>query len=114
MRRVRTVVERSNGELQFIPIWELWEVAGLLADTFPLDRSLARGPRTLRRMAHWSRLVLVDRAVTNAEGTAVGTMSDTPWVPAVGAGVLAAVVAPRRASLAPASPVRCRSGVGDP
>ena len=95
MRRVRTVVERSNGGLQFIPISELWEVVGLLADTFPLDRSLARAPRTLRRTAHWSRLVLVDRAVTNADGTAVVTMSDTPWVPAVGAAVLAAVVAPR-------------------
>ncbi len=95
MRRVRTVVERSNGGLRYIPISELWEVAGVLADTFPLDRSLARGPRVVRRAEHWSRLVLVDRVVTNAEGTALITVSDTPWVPAIAAGVLAAAVAPR-------------------
>jgi hypothetical protein len=95
MRRVQTVVERSKGGLKFIPIPELWEVSGLLADTFPLDRSLARSPRILRRTAHWIRLVLVDRAVTNDAGTAVLTMSDTPWVPAVAAAVAAAVVAPK-------------------
>lgn len=95
MRRVQTVVERSKGGLHFIPIPELWEVSGLLADTFPLDRSLARSPRTLRRTSHWIRLVLVDRAVTNDAGTAVLTMSDTPWVPAVGAAVVAAAVAPK-------------------
>jgi hypothetical protein len=67
----------------------------VLADTFPLDRSSARAPRAFRRTAHWSRLVLVDRAITNADGTAVVTMSDTPWVPAVAAAVLAATVAPR-------------------
>ncbi len=38
---------------------------------------------------------MVDRAVTNREGSAVLTLSDTPWVPAVLAGVTAAVVAPR-------------------
>jgi hypothetical protein len=95
MRRVRTVVRCSNGGLQFIPVSGLWEVSGVLADTFPLDRSLARAPRILRRTAHWSRLVLVDRVVTNREGTAVVTMSDTPWVPAVAAAVVAAAVAPR-------------------
>jgi hypothetical protein len=95
MRRVQTVVERSKGGLHFIPIPELWEVSGLLADTFPLDRSRARSPRTLRRTSHWIRLVLVDRAVTNDAGTAVLTMSDTPWVPAVGAAVVAAAVAPK-------------------
>ena len=95
MRRVQTVVERSNGRLKFIPISELWEVSGVLADTFPLDRSLARSPRVLRRTAHWTRIVLVDRAVTNAAGDAIVTMSDTPWVPAAAAGVLAALVAPR-------------------
>jgi hypothetical protein len=95
MRRVQTVVERSNGELNFIPISDLWEVSGVLADTFPLDRSMARSPRILRRTAHWTRLVLVDRAVTNKAGTAVVTMSDTPWVPAVIAAVVAAVIAPK-------------------
>ncbi|MDQ1431304.1 MAG: hypothetical protein QOF40_1906 [Actinomycetota bacterium] len=95
MRRVRRVVERSNGRLRYIPIRELWEVSGVLADTFPLDRSLARAPRNLRRIAHWTRLILVDRAVTNDSGTALLTMSDTPWVPAAVAAVVAAVVAPR-------------------
>jgi hypothetical protein len=95
MRRVQNVVERSNGGLKFIPIPELWEVSGLLVDTFPLDRSKARSPRVLRRTAAWSRLVLVDRAVTNDAGTAVLTLSDTPWIPAVAAAVAAAVVAPK-------------------
>jgi hypothetical protein len=95
MRRVQAVVERSNGGLKFIPISDLWEVSGVLADTFPLDRAMARSPRVLRRGAHWTRLVLVDRAVTNNAGTAVITMSDTPWVPAVAAAVVAAMVAPR-------------------
>ena len=97
MRRVQTVVERSNGGLKFIPISDLWEVSGVLADTFPLDRSMARSPRILRRTAHWTRLVLVDRAVTNKAGTAVVTMSDTPWVPALVAAVVAAVIAPKLA-----------------
>ena len=95
MRRARTVVERSEGGVQFIPFAELWDVAGVLADTFPLDRSLASAPRWSRRASHWIRLVLVDHAVTNREGSAVLTLSDTPWVPAVLAGVTAAVVAPR-------------------
>ena len=97
MRRVQTVVERSNGELKFIRISDLWEVSGVLADTFPLDRSMARSPRILRRTAHWTRLVLVDRAVTNEAGTAVVSMSDTPWVPALVAAVVAAVIAPKLA-----------------
>jgi hypothetical protein len=95
MRKVRTVVERSNGGLQFIPIPELWEVSGVLADTFPLDRSLATAPRWSRRLSHWTRLVLVDRALTNRAGTAVITLSDTPWLPAVIAAVVAAAIAPR-------------------
>jgi hypothetical protein len=95
MRRVQAVVERSGGGVRFIPIANLWEVSGVLADTFPLDRSLARAPRALRRCAHWIRLVLVDRAVTNEDGSAVLTMSDTPWVPAVVAAILAAIVAPK-------------------
>jgi hypothetical protein len=39
--------------------------------------------------------VLVDRALTDRDRTAVLTLSDTPWVPAVIVAVLAAVVAPR-------------------
>jgi hypothetical protein len=95
MRRVQTVVERSNGLLQLIPVRELWEVSAVLADTFPLDRSLATAPRWSRRTAHWIRLALVDRAITNRDRTALFTLSDTPWVPAAIAGVTAALVAPR-------------------
>ena len=94
MRRLRTAVAQSNGEMQFIPLGRLWEVSGVLADNFPLDRSMATAPRWSRRAAHWTRLALVDRAVTNREGTAVVTFSATPWLPAVVAGVTAAVVAP--------------------
>jgi hypothetical protein len=67
----------------------------VLADTFPLDRTLATAPRWSRRASHWTRLALVDRAVTNREGTAMVTLSATPWIPAVVAGVTAAVVAPK-------------------
>ncbi len=95
MRRMRTLIERTNGVVHFIPLTELWEVSGVLADTFPLDRSRATAPRWSRRAAHWTRLALVDRAVTNRDGTALLTVSDTPWVPAVLAGVTAAMVAPR-------------------
>ena len=95
MRRVRTVVARSEGKLQFIPRRELWAVSGVLADTFPLDRDLARAPRWARRASHWTRLVLVDRALTDRDRTALLTLSDTPWVPAVLVAVLAAAVAPR-------------------
>ena len=83
MRRVRTVVARSDGKLQFIPLRRLWAVSGLLADTFPLDRQLARAPRAGRQLSNWTRLVLVDRALTDRDQTALLTLSDTPWVPAV-------------------------------
>src|SRR5947208_13242763 len=95
MRRVRNVIARSEGKLRFVPVAQLWAVSGVLADTFPLDRDLVRGPRWARRSAHWARLVLVDRAVTDRDATAVLTLSDTPWVPAVLVALLAAVVAPR-------------------
>jgi len=95
MRKVRTVVARSEGQLHFVPIVELWALSGVLADTFPLDRDTARGPRWARRTAHWTRLVLVDRALTDRDRTAVLTLSDTPWVPAVLVAVVAAIVAPR-------------------
>ena len=95
MRRVRSVVARSEGKIQFLPLGRLWAVSGVLADTFPLDRSLARSPRWARRLSHSSRLLLVDRALTDRNQTALLTLSDTPWVPAVVVAVLAAAVAPR-------------------
>src|SRR4051812_1215350 len=95
MRRVRTVVARSEGKLQFIPLRRLWAVSGILADTFPLDRELARAPRTARRVSNWTRLVLVDRALTDRDQTALLTLSDTPWVPAIVVALAAAAVAPR-------------------
>ena len=95
MRRARALVDRSEGKARFVPLGELWPVSGVLADTFPLDRDAARGPRWWRRTAHWTRLVLVDRAVTDREGTAVLTVSDTPLVPAVLVPLVAALVAPR-------------------
>src|SRR3954467_12378491 len=85
MRRVRTLVERSNGILLLVPVPDLWEVSGVLSDTFPLDRSMAAAPRWSRRLSHWTRLVLVDRAVTNRDATAIVTLSNTPWVPAAAA-----------------------------
>jgi hypothetical protein len=95
MPKARTIVDRSGGALEFLPLEEIWAVAGVLADTFPLDRSLARAPRLARRLSHWIRLVLVDRPLTNRDRTALLTLSDTPWVPAVAAALVAAVVAPR-------------------
>lgn len=95
MLRVRRIVRRSNGKLQFLPLREVWDVSGLLADTFPLDRDLARAPRVARQAVHWTRLVFVDRPLTNPERTAVLTLSETPWVPAAAVAVAAAVVAPR-------------------
>ena len=95
MRRVRTVVARSEGKIEFVPPRELWAVSAVLADTFPLDRDLARAPRWARRASHWTRLVLVDRALADRDRTAFLTLSDTPWVPAILAAVLAAAVAPR-------------------
>jgi hypothetical protein len=89
------VVARSEGKAEFLPPAELWALSAVLADTFPLDRRLVRGPRWTRQLANFTRLALVDRAVTDRDRTAVLTLSDTPWVPAVLVAVLAAVVAPR-------------------
>ena len=94
MSRVRDVVARSEGKLQFVPMRELWSVSAVLADTFPLDRDLAHGPRWARQASNWIRLVLVDRAVTDRDRTAVLTLSGTPWVPAVAAAIVAALIAP--------------------
>ena len=95
MRQATTLVRRSEGKLQFIPLAELWAISAVLADTFPLDRDLVTAPRWARRASHWTRLVLVDRALTDRDRTALLTISDTPWVPAIGVAVLAAAVAPR-------------------
>lgn len=95
MRRARTLVARSEGKVQFLPLGRIWAVSGTLADTFPLDRDLVRGPRWARQASHASRLLFVDRAVTDREQTVVLTLSDTPWLPAVGVALLAAAVAPR-------------------
>jgi hypothetical protein len=95
MRNARTVVSLSDGKLQFIPLAEIWAISGVLADTFPLDRDLVASPRWARRASHWTRLVLVDRAVTDRDRTALLTISDTPWVPAIAVAVVAAAVAPR-------------------
>jgi hypothetical protein len=95
MRRVRTLVERSEGKVQVLPFKEIWAISGVLADTFPLDRDLVRSPRWVRQLSNWSRLVLIDRAVVDDRRTAVLTLSDTPWVPAVVVAVVAAVLAPR-------------------
>jgi hypothetical protein len=95
MRKIRTVVSRSDGKLEFVTIPELWAISGRLADTFPLDRTTVRGPRWARRGAHWTRLALVDRPLADPDRSAMLTLSATPWVPAVGAAVVAAVVAPK-------------------
>jgi hypothetical protein len=89
------MVRHSRGSARFVPFSELWEVSGRLADTFPLDRELVTLPRVVRQSGHWTRLVFVDKAVTNREGTAVLTASDTPWVAAVGAAIVAAAVVPK-------------------
>jgi len=95
MRRARILVERSEGKVVFLPFKEIWRISGVLADTFPLDRDLARSPRWVRQLSNWSRLLLVDRAVVDDRRTAVLTLSDTPWVPALLVAVVAAAIAPR-------------------
>jgi hypothetical protein len=95
MRRARILVERSEGKAHFLPFKEIWRISGVLADTFPLDRDLVRSPRWARQLSNWSRLVLVDRAVVDDRRTALLTLSDTPWVPALLGAVVAAAIAPR-------------------
>jgi hypothetical protein len=94
MSRVHDVVARSQGKLQFVPMRELWSVSAVLADTFPLDRDLVRGPRWARRTSNWIRLLMVDKALTDRDRTAVLTLSPTPWGAAIVAAVLAALIAP--------------------
>ena len=121
MRRVRTVVARSEGKVQFIPLRELWAVSGVLADTFPLDRTLARAapvvPPARPTGPGWC-------SSTGPSPTATGPRSSPsatrPWVPAVvvavargGGRAPSPAVAPRsRCSAAPrCGCVRGRSGV---
>ena len=77
MNRVRAVVDATDGSAEFVPLRNLWGVAALLADALPLDRP-ASYARPLRRLGHWARLVLFDRAVTNPEHTAVVTVGRSP------------------------------------
>jgi hypothetical protein len=59
----------------------LWATATLITDTFPLERA-ARFPREVRRVGHYARLMLFDRAITDQEGIAVLSVSATnPWGP---------------------------------
>jgi hypothetical protein len=86
-------VRATNGTACFVPARELWGTATLIADTFPLERA-ARFPRELRRVGHYVRLMLFDRAITDPERVAVVSVSATnPWGPAlvlvVAAGFLA-------------------------
>ena len=83
MTRIERAVRATNGTACFVPAHELWATATLIADTFPLERS-ARFPRQARRIGHYARLVLFDRAITNQERVAVLTVSATnPWGPAL-------------------------------
>lgn len=94
MRRVGGVVEHSRGALEIVPFGALWEVAGVIADVFPLDRE-SEVPRPLRRAGHWVRLVLVDRALTNPEHSAVVTLSEPSWMATAVVCGSAALLAPR-------------------
>ena len=94
MDRIRAVIDATDGSAEFVPFGDLWGVAALLADALPLDRPPVYA-RPLRRLGHWARLVLFDRAVTNREATAIVTLARTPWVPAIAAGVVAAAIGPQ-------------------
>jgi hypothetical protein len=73
----------TNGAACFIPVPELWGTATLIADTFPLERA-PRFPREVRRVGHYARLLLFDRALTDRERLAVLSVSATnPWGPAL-------------------------------
>ena len=83
MRSVRNAVECSNGSVRFIPFAGLSEVWGALADTVPLDRSLATAPRWSRRARPgpaWRSSTVRSRIET---ATPWFTVSETPWVPAL-------------------------------
>ena len=93
MTRIERAVRATNGAACFVPTRELWGTAGLIADTFPLERA-SRFSRQVRRVGHCARLVLFDRAITNQERVAVLTVSATnPWGPALVLVVIAGFVA---------------------
>jgi hypothetical protein len=94
MDRIRAVVDATDGSAEFVPFGDLWGVASLFADVLPHDFPPVY-VRPLRQLGHWSRLVLLDRAVTNREATAVVTLARPPWVPAVVVGVAAAAIGPQ-------------------
>jgi hypothetical protein len=73
VNRLRHLAEQSAGNARFVPLEELWGVATLFSDTFPLDRS-PHYPRSLRVVGHWLRLVFLQRAVTNPDSSAVFTV----------------------------------------
>jgi hypothetical protein len=95
--RVERAVQATDGAACFVPAQELWGIATLIADTFPLERS-ARFPRNVRRVGHYARLLLFDRAITDQERVAVLTVCATnPWGPALvlGGAVAFLAYAPR-------------------
>jgi hypothetical protein len=87
-------VRATGGIANYVRFPELWDTARLLADVLPLDRD-ATYPRPVRRAGHWLRLALWDRAIANADRTAVLVIGRTPWVLAGAAAVGAGVLAPR-------------------
>src|SRR5580765_7605745 len=94
MNRVRAMVNSTHGTVRFVPPSGLWESAGLLADTLPLERPPTY-PRPLRQVGHYIRLILWDRALTNRDATAVLIVSGTPWIVAGGAAVAAGILSPK-------------------
>lgn len=83
MTPIERAVRATNGAACFVPARELWATATLIADTFPLER-VARFPREVRRVGHFARLALFDRAITDPERMAVLSVSATnPWGPAL-------------------------------
>ena len=94
MNRFRSMANSTHGIARFVAPTDLWETAGLLADTLPLEHPPVY-PRPLRQIGHWLRLILWDRAVTNRDATAVLVISRTPWVVAGGAAIAAATLSPK-------------------
>jgi hypothetical protein len=88
----------------------------LIADTFPLERP-ARFSRQVRRVGHYARLMLFDRAITDQERVAVLTVSATnPWGPALALVVVAGFFAwaPRWARWASLGTIAAWIATNDP
>ena len=103
-----------GGQRPVYPFAELWDVRGCWRTPSRSTAHWRSAPRWSRRASHWTRLLLVDRAVTNRERTAVLTLSDTPWVPAVRRRRRPPRSSPPVSPVGPAPAVRRRGGVGDP